>query len=123
VEVNSFIQVIRNAYKVSDFIKQLDKDEILRYYQMINADGSLTNLGLLWLGYPHQRARISYPITVQYIVYNEREEKIRKTDWHFHNLNPRDLLVAIEKEAVDLLTVPKFQMAFSENKSGIILKR
>ncbi|HEY8660143.1 MAG TPA: ATP-binding protein [Hanamia sp.] len=101
-EVNTFIQAIRNSYKVSDFIKQLDKEEVLRYYQMINADDSLTNLGLLWLGFPPQRARISYPITVQYIVYNEREEKIRKKDWHFHNLNPRDLLLAIEKEAVEL---------------------
>ena len=69
---------------------------------MISAEGFLTNLGLLWLGTPQQRARISYPITIQYIVYNEREEKIRKKDWHFHNFNPKDLLLDIEKEAVEL---------------------
>lgn len=101
-EVNSFLQIIRTSYKVSDFIKQLDREEILRFYQLISAEGYLTNLGLLWLGYPAQRARLSYPITIQYIVYNEREEKIRKADWHFHNFNPRELLLAIEKEAVEL---------------------
>jgi ATP-dependent DNA helicase RecG len=62
----------------------------------------LTNLGVLWLGKPQQRAGLSYPITVQYIVYNEKEEKIRKKEWHFHLHNPMELLLEIEKEAVEL---------------------
>ena len=68
---------------------------------MLNPDGFLTNLGVLWLGTPAQRARLSYPITVQYIVYNEREEKIRKKEWHYHLHNPKELVLEIEKEAVE----------------------
>ena len=49
-----------------------------------------------------QRARLGYPITVQYIVYNEFEEKVRKKEWHLHLHNPKDLLLEIEKEAVEL---------------------
>lgn len=101
-EINSFLQGIINSTKVSDFIKSKSIEEILLHYQMLTPEGFLTNLGILWLGTPAQRARISYPLTVQYIVYNERGEKIRKRDWHFHQHNPKELLLEIEKEAAEL---------------------
>jgi ATP-dependent DNA helicase RecG len=101
-KVNDFINDIRKSDKVSDFIKNKESSEILGYYQMLNPEGFITNLGVLWLGTPAQRARLSYPITVQYIVYNEREEKIRKKEWHYHLHNPKELLLEIEKEAVEL---------------------
>lgn len=100
--VINFINDIKKSDKVSDFIKQRDDIEILSFYQLIGPDNYLTNLGVLWLGKPAHRARLSYPITLQYIVYNEREEKIRKKEWHFHLHNPKELLQEIEKEAVEL---------------------
>jgi len=100
-QISNFVQDIKNSPKVSDFIKNKEDKEILEHYQL--TDGKhLTNLGLLWIGIPAQRARISYPITVQYIVYNEKEEKIRKETWHFHHLNPKELLLDIEQKAVEL---------------------
>ncbi len=101
-QVLQFISDIKKSDKVSDFIKQRDNLEILSFYQLLGSDNYLTNLGVLWLGKPAQRARLSYPITVQYIVYNEREEKIRKKEWHFHLQNPKELVQDIEKEAVEL---------------------
>jgi ATP-dependent DNA helicase RecG len=101
-QVLQFISDIKKSDKVSDFIKQLDNLEILSFYQLLGSDNYLTNLGVLWLGKPAQRARLSYPITVQYIFYNEREEKIRKKEWHFHLQNPKELVQDIEKEAVEL---------------------
>lgn len=101
-QVLQFISEIKKSDKVSDFIKQRDDLEILSFYQLINSENYLTNLGVLWLGKPSQRARLSYPITIQYIVYNEREEKIRKKEWHFHLQNPKELVQDIEKEAVEL---------------------
>ncbi len=100
--VAAFINDILKSEKVSDFIKNKEQKEILDYYQMISPEGYLTNLGVLWLGTSVQRARLSYPLTIQYIVYNEREEKIRKKEWHFHLQNPKELLLEIEKEAVEL---------------------
>lgn len=101
-QVIQFIADIKKSDKVSDFIKQQDDLEVLSFYQLISQDNFLTNLGVLWLGKPSQRGRLSYPITVQYIVYNDREEKIRKKEWHFHIQNPKELVQEIEKEAVEL---------------------
>jgi ATP-dependent DNA helicase RecG len=62
----------------------------------------LTNLGILWLGDFKLRSKLNYPITVQYIVYDENEEKVRKVDWNLNQLNPKELLLEIEKEAIEL---------------------
>jgi len=97
-----FIYHIMKSEKVSDFIKEKSDSEILEHYQLLSPEGYLTNLGVLWLGTPAQRARLSYPITFQYLVYNEREEKIREKKYHFHHYNPMQLLLEIEKEAVEL---------------------
>lgn len=100
-KVSEFLSDIRKSDKVSDFVKTKEDFELLEFYQFLGED-YLTNLGILWLGKPAQRARLSYPITVQYIVYNEREEKIRKKEWHYHIHNPKELVLDIEKEAVEL---------------------
>lgn len=100
--LTNFIDDIRRSDKVSDFIKNKEIPELLGFYQMIDPDGFVTNLGILWLGTPAQRARLNYPVTVQYIVYNERDEKIRKKEWHYHLHSPKELLQEIEKEAVEL---------------------
>jgi ATP-dependent DNA helicase RecG len=102
VKVKSLITDLRASDKVSDFIKSKLDEEILEFYQLINSERFLTNLGVLWMGKPAQIARLSYPLTVQYIVYNEFEEKIRKKDWHFHLHSPKEMLLEIEKEAVEL---------------------
>ncbi len=101
-QINFFLTHIKKSEKVSDFIKQKVDNEILEFYQLLSPEGYLTNLGVLWLGTPAQRARLSYPITFQYLVYNEREEKIREKKYHFHQNNPMQLLLEIEKEAVEL---------------------
>ena len=101
-KITLLVANLKASDKVSDFIKSKSVEEILEYYQLLSDEGYLTNLGVLWLGKPQQRAGLSYPITVQYIVYNEKEEKIRKMEWHFHLHNPMELLLEIEKEAVEL---------------------
>lgn len=101
-QYNFFVNNIRKSNKVSDFIREKSDIEILEHYQLISPERFLTNLGILWLGTSAQRARLSYPITFQYLVYNEREEKIREKKYHFHQYNPMQLLLEIEKEAVEL---------------------
>jgi len=101
-KITTFLTDIQKSDKVSDFIKTKEHFEILEFYQLVSPEGYCTNLGVLWLGTPAQRARLSYPLTIQYIVYNDKEEKIRKLDWHFHQHNPKELLLEIEREAVEL---------------------
>lgn len=99
--VVKFLDEIRSSDRVSEFIKQQIDLDILEYYKLIE-DEYLTNLGILWLGNFKQRSRLNYPITVQYIVYDKDEKKIRKIDWNLNQYNPKELLLEIEKEAVEL---------------------
>lgn len=92
---------IRLSDRVGSHIKQMDDIEILEFYNLV--DGSyLTHLGVLWLGTAKQRSRLSYPITVQYIVYDELENKVRKVEWSDYSKNPMEMLLDIEREAVEL---------------------
>jgi ATP-dependent DNA helicase RecG len=99
--IQKFVDEIRASSRVSNFIKKQSDEDILEYYRLVE-DGILTNLGILWLGDFKQRSRLNYPLTVQYIVYNENEEKVRKVDWHFNQFNPKELLLEIEREAIEL---------------------
>ena len=99
--IRKFTEDIRNADRVKQHVKQMSDIEILEHYNMIDGE-TVTNLGVLWLGNAKQRSRISFPITVQYIVYNHLEQKVRKIEWHDNALNPKELLLEIEKEATEL---------------------
>lgn len=96
-----FVYEIRNSEKISNFIKEQTDEDILEYLRLTD-HGYLTNLGILWLGDFKLRSKLNYPITIQYIVYNENEEKVRKLDWSFNHLNPKELLLEIQKEAIEL---------------------
>ena len=101
VQINKFVNEIRNSDRVSDFIKHQTDMDILEFYHLID-NGHLTNLGILWLGDFKQRSKLNYPLTVQYIVYDKDEKKVRKVDWTLNQHNPKELLLEIEKEAVEL---------------------
>ena len=92
---------IRNSKRVSEHIRQMDDNEIAEHYCLIDGE-KLTNLGTLWLGTTKQKNWLSYPLTVQYIVYNADEQKVRKVEWRNDGKNPKELLETIEKEAVEL---------------------
>ncbi len=96
-----FADKIRNSDRVKDHIKQMSDLEIAENYNLV-LDEYLTYLGVLWLGSAKQRSRIAYPITVQYIVYDAIETKVRKVDWHDNLMNPEELLIDIERNAVEL---------------------
>ncbi len=99
--VKKFANDIRESDRVKDHVKQMSDLEIMEHYNLIDGE-IVTNLGVLWLGNAKQRSRISFPITVQYIVYNHLEQKVRKIEWHDNVLNPKELLLAIESEATEL---------------------
>lgn len=99
--LQKFAAEIRQSARVKEHIKQLDDIEIAENYHLIDGD-KLTNLGVLWIGTPKQRAGLCYPLTVQYIVYNALEEKVRKEEWHDLTMNPKELLLDIEQKAVEL---------------------
>jgi ATP-dependent DNA helicase RecG len=113
--IKSFVEDIRRSDRVKDSIKQKDDLEIIEHYNLI-INENLTNLGALWLGTAQMRGRISYPITIQYIVYDEYGEKIKKENWNDYELNPKELIIDIEEKASEL----KY---FYEFPQGLFRKR
>jgi ATP-dependent DNA helicase RecG len=110
-----FTNEIRNSDRVKTSIKEFSDIEILEHYNLIE-QSKLTNLGVLWLGTKSQRSKLVYPITVQYIVYDELERKIRKEDWQDYSLNPKQLLLEIEKQGVELTYYDEFPQGLFRNK-------
>ena len=106
-EIHRFANDIRTSNRVSDHIKQMTDSEIIENYNFVSGE-YLTYLGILWLGNASQRSRIAYPITVQYIVYDHLERKIRKEDWHDNLQNPAQLLIDIERKAIELTYFHEF---------------
>lgn len=110
-----FANEIRKSDRVKQNVKDLTDIEIIEHYNLIDK-GKLTNLGVLWLGTASQRSRLVYPLTVQYIVYDDLEKKIRKEDWQDYSKNPKELLLEIEKEAIELTYYDEFPLGLFRNK-------
>ena len=78
--LSKFANDIRHSDRVKQHVKQLDDMEIGEQYHLLDSN-KMTNLGVLWIGTAKQRSRICYPITVQYIVYDDLENKTNKLEW------------------------------------------
>jgi ATP-dependent DNA helicase RecG len=63
-----------------------------------------------------QRSRLTYPLTVQYIVYDEFEKKVRKEDWNDYSKNPKEILLDIENKAIELTYFDEFPQGLFRNK-------
>ena len=100
-KLNKFVIDIRSSDRVSQFVKEKTDEELLSYYQMIDDDGSLTNLGVLWIGKQEQRARLLYSPIVQYIKYDTEEHKVDKKVWGDYSLNPQELLISLWESIPD----------------------
>lgn len=110
-----FADEIRNSDRVKQNIKDLSDIEIIEHYNLLY-QGKITNLGVLWLGNKSQRSRLVYPLTIQYIVYDDLEKKVRKEDWQDYSKNPKELLLEIEKEAIELTYFDEFPQGLFRNK-------
>ena len=62
---------------------------------MFVRNGHLTNLGILWVGKREDRASLLYTPSIQFIRYNDREEKTREEVFDDHTRNPMELIEAI----------------------------
>lgn len=92
IKLQKFVQYIQLSDRVSSFVKSKSEEELLAYYQMIDDNGMLTNLGVLWIGKPEQRARLLYSPIVQYIKYDAEDNKVLKYTWDDYQFNPQELL-------------------------------
>lgn len=110
-----FCSEIRKSDRVKAPVKEMSDIELLEHYNMA-LNNSVTNIGVLWLGNTAQRSRLTYPLTVQYIVYDEFEKKVRKEDWNDYSKNPKEILLDIENKAVELTYFDEFPQGLFRNK-------
>jgi ATP-dependent DNA helicase RecG len=110
-----FCSEIRKSDRVKAHVKEMSDIELLEHYNLA-INNAVTNVGVLWLGSTAQRSRLTYPLTVQYIVYDEFEKKVRKEDWNDYSKNPKEILLDIENKAVELTYFDEFPQGLFRNK-------
>ncbi len=89
-----FQQYIQQLTRVSKYVQEKSVDELLYHYFFAEGD-YLTKLGILWLGYRNDRARLLYAPTVHFLKFDDRGEKINKLLWEDYTFNPKELIEAI----------------------------
>jgi ATP-dependent DNA helicase RecG len=99
-KLSRFLADIRASARVSAFVKEKNDIEILEHFLMARA-GVLTNLGILWVGRREDRAVLLYAPIIQFIKYDEQEQKVAKREWSDYSLNPKELIEAVWKEVPD----------------------
>lgn len=97
---NKLLSALRASDRVKSSVKEKSDDELLDHYQL--AQGPiLTNLGVLCLGLQRHRAQLTSAPVIQFIKYDERDQKVNKLVWDDHTLNPMELIEAIWLEVPD----------------------
>ena len=96
----AFLEMIRASDRVSSFVKEKSDDEILAHYLFVTGD-YLTNLGVLRIGARADRATLNHAPAIQFIKYDEREQKVNKLTWDDYYLNPYELIEAVWNEVSD----------------------
>lgn len=100
-KLTNLVRKISSSDRVSSFVKEKETEDLLEYYSLVDENGYMTNLGVLWLGTQPQRARLLYSPTVQYIKYDTGGNKVFKRVWNDYALNPDELLTEIWNSVPD----------------------
>ncbi|MDR0794563.1 MAG: hypothetical protein LBE79_00675 [Tannerella sp.] len=95
-----FIHAIHHSDRVSSFVKEKTPAELLEHYLMADGD-FLTNLGVLWVGKRNDRAKLAYAPVVQFLKFDEEENRVNKIVWDDYSLNPAELLEAVWTQIPD----------------------
>lgn len=101
VKLFNFMADVQESDRTSEFVKNKSKKELLQHYEMLDKEGFMNNLGILWLGTRHQRARLRYSPIVQFIKWDEFGNKVNKIVWDDYSLNPKELIESIWQDVAD----------------------
>lgn len=96
----SFVAGIRASDRVKASVKEKSDQELLEHY-LFTIDGFLTNLGILCVGGQQDRAMLGSSPVVQFLKYDERNQKVNKLVWDDYSLSPMELIEAVWQEIPD----------------------
>lgn len=99
-QLTHFLLDVRGSDRVSPFVKDKSPEELMEHY-FFTSGNFLTNLGVLWIGKREHRARLLYAPSIQFIKYDEHEQKVNKLVWDDYSKNPKELIQAVLNEIPD----------------------
>jgi ATP-dependent DNA helicase RecG len=97
---DKLLQALRASDRVKASVKEKTDNELLDHYQLAQGN-ALTNLGVLCLGRQHHRAQLSTSPVIQFIKYDEHDQKVNKLVWDDYTQNPMELIEAVWLEVPD----------------------
>lgn len=96
----AFASTIRSSSRVKASVKEKSDSELLDHYYLA-IDRFLTNLGILCVGRSQDRVRLGTSPVIQFIKYDEEEQKVNKLAWDDHSLSPMELVEAVWRDIPD----------------------
>lgn len=96
----TFCDRIRASDRVKNSVKEKTNSELLDHYFLAQGEW-LTNLGILCLGLRSDRASLGTAPVIQFIKYDEQEQKVNKLVWDDYSLSPIELVEAVWNEIPD----------------------
>lgn len=97
---DKLINALRASDRVKPSVKEKSAHELLDHYQLA-VGHYLTNLGILCLGQQHHRAQLASAPVIQFIKFDEREQKVNKLVWDDQTASPMELIETVWKEVPD----------------------
>ena len=94
------LAALRASDRVKASVKEKSDGELLDHYQLAQGQ-ALTNLGVLCLGHQHHRAQLTTAPVIQFIKYDEHDQKVNKLVWDDHTQSPMELIEAVWLEVPD----------------------
>ena len=99
-KLRTFGAGIRGSERVKGSVKEKSDAELMDHYFLAQGPW-LTNLGILCIGRREHRAGLGTAPVIQFLKYDERDERLHKLVWDDHSLSPMELIDAVWTEVPD----------------------
>lgn len=99
-KLEKLVTALRASDRVKDSVKEKSTAELLDHYQLTQ-DQYLTNLGILCVGQQRYRAQLATAPVIQFIKYDEQDQKVNKLVWDDQTASPIELIEAVWQEIPD----------------------
>jgi ATP-dependent DNA helicase RecG len=99
-KLEKLINDLRASDRVKSSVKEKSSAELLDHYQL--AQGQfLTNLGILCVGQQRHRVQLATAPVIQFIKYDEQDQKVNKLVWDDQAANPMELIESVWQDIPD----------------------
>lgn len=95
-----FAAGIRASDRVKGSVKEKSDQELLDHY-LFAAGEFLTNLGILCVGKRQNRAMLGTAPVIQFLKFDENNQKVNKLVWDDYSLTPMEMIEAVWQEVPD----------------------